>query len=148
MFNIKGHSGCELVIFVENGQSFVKKISASTDYTPRLHAQAAKQKYFCDKLLDAVGLVVPTVIRTGDDSFSMNFFHGKDPVTFFMNSPNFNIDGFFEKLSNFIAYEVSECEEQLFDKDGFLKKFYSVRKKVENQLSIFMQLKKYLMIFL
>ena len=132
MFNIKGHSGCDLTIFVEGGKSFVKKMSASPDYDQRLLAQSKKQELFYKKLRDKLELVVPSILETGPNFFSMDFFHGKDPVTFFMTSSDVDVDAFFTRVTDFISYEIDQCQVQPFNKEIFLQKFYDVRERVKS----------------
>ena len=57
---LPGYSGCRVELRNDNDVTFVRKISASEEYNPRLKAQIVKQKFFVHPTLKA-----PTILNEG-----------------------------------------------------------------------------------
>lgn len=87
--NFKGHSGCKIKLYSENGRHFVRKISKSFDYNERLKSQMQKQKHFFENL-SSERFFAPKVIGSGNlDNlffFDMEYVRAVGLVDYIYNS--------------------------------------------------------------
>jgi thiamine kinase-like enzyme len=67
--NLKGHSGCKILLCEENNKKFVRKISHNLQYNERLMLQMKKQKNFNSKIVNA-----PEIFNSGYDKKQKFYF--------------------------------------------------------------------------
>jgi len=143
MFNIKGHSGCKLIVFAEEERTLVKKSSPGKHYDQRLRLQAEKQNRFSDRLSGFSELVIPEVVSIDKKFFTMDFFHGEDAITFFDNCDIRQIDTLVDSLICFLNHSIFNSRLEVFDKPRFLEKLNSVEKKITNDPVDFTLIRRY-----
>jgi tRNA A-37 threonylcarbamoyl transferase component Bud32 len=98
---MNGHSGCEVCLHEEDGEKYIRKISASSQYNSRLIKQMGKQQSFKHDVLQT-----PTVYRSGyiDNLFyfDMEFIRGVPMHNYVsLNSMN-NILPIFDKVCDYL----------------------------------------------
>jgi len=136
MVTLSGNSGCSLEIITENRQSYVKKVSASKSYDERLLKQCMKQKD-CSKLIGKSPLYnivkIPSITFNNNNSFTMELFHGKDSISYFMECDIHSIDHFIDNVIKFVELEIENCTYSLFDPKVVTDKVYSVASRINGK---------------
>ena len=98
---MNGHSGCEVCLHEEDGEKYIRKISASSQYNSRLIKQMDKQQSFKHDVLQT-----PAVYRSGyvDNLFyfDMEFIRGV-PMHNYVSLNNMNnILPIFDKVCDYL----------------------------------------------
>lgn len=126
-FKINGNSGCDLTIFEENGQLFVRKSSPSSSYNVRLKKQCVKQKQCHDN--NAIkSITVPDAYFDMDNNqIIMPYVYGQSFIDKFEHSTVEDVNYILNTLYEFINNELEQCELKPIDKEVFIKKLMSIR---------------------
>lgn len=141
---LSGHSGCNLYLYQDNANYFVRKDSGKENYNRRLKKQFIKQKHF----------VLPDVktpkilnygIRDGLFYFDMDYIQGATLANIFKNIQLNEIDHLVKILFNSLL--IAEGKYQKNADSIFKKKIFDVYSKIENKddevLKAFNLLKSY-----
>ncbi len=151
--SLKGFSGCKIDLYSENGNHFVRKISASLNYNNRLKRQMDKQQYFFDNL-SSDKISAPKVLRSGvlNDLFyfDMEYIRGFNLVDHIYDVNFRELEGVAESLCNIInimkksvieggSFEFNKMEDKL----GSLIYLFE-NKKSRLDINLLIELKKLL----
>ena len=108
---LKGHSGCKVLLYENNNKKFVRKISASLDYNERLRRQMLKQASF-----KSTHIMKPEIYNQGEEKglffFDMEYVGGTQFNNYISLNTIQNSDAVLEKLFYFVG-QNSECENDL-----------------------------------
>ena len=137
IIDIKGHSGCNIDIIVDNGNLYVKKSTNDLKYLDRLNLQAEKQKNdncLSDSLRNPV---IHDVVKTENECYMvMDYIYAKNFIDYFENASPSDINHFIDTFINYINDELSKCKIENINKNVFINKFNSVVSNCEkNELT-------------
>lgn len=117
---LNGHSGCEVLLYKNDNNFFVRKISQTKNYNERLNIQIEKQKSFKSDLIKK-----PNIIDCcyNDDKFycDMQFINGVNFSNIIETSNITEIDFYFHKIINFIQNNNFIDENVSFDVNQKIK---------------------------
>lgn len=139
MIKLVGHSGCNILLISDNGNTLVRKISKDIEYNSRMKMQCDKQKQFSHKTI-----ITPKVYAEGYIGdlfyFDMEFING---VKFndFIKVNNFDqIKNYFLILIDFLFENISDenvnCEVQIENKINSIVNTNLIDNKVIENLKI------------
>jgi len=106
MIDLKGHSGCKLVLINDDKKSFVRKISKDINYNDRIKLQCKKQENFKHSQI-----LAPKVLNKGYESglfyFDMEYVNGLKYNEFIKVNNFEHIKTIFSTILEFIFENIS-----------------------------------------
>ncbi|MGU3546910.1 phosphotransferase [Methylobacterium sp. A52T] len=106
---LKGHSGCQVQLLRLGDNYLVRKVSASSDYNPRLIRQFKKQQRL--SAIAPVARVFATDLQNGLVSFDMEYIAGRDLAAQCLGQPPSWVLNFTEQLysmfKEFSSYTIA-----------------------------------------
>ena len=134
--NLKGFSGCTVSLYSENHTHFVRKISKSLEYNPRLKAQIDKQQFFLTNIAKGK-ITAPRIIKSGFLGdllyFDMEYIQGVNLVQYIYDANTSELKEISHELGNIINIMKNSVKEEFLNPALMLNKIEDIQSSLINK---------------